>query len=60
MKTTKQTFAALLIIAALALFSGSLAYSQGECTEDAHHRCGGGLPGFVGGRQWESYACATL
>ena len=57
MKTTKQTFAALFMIAALVLFSGGfLAYSQGrptptppifpDCTQDTEppHKCTGSCP----------------
>jgi hypothetical protein len=54
MKTIKQTFAALLLIAALVLLGGLLAYSQDrptptppvfpDCTEDAHHNCVGTCP----------------
>jgi hypothetical protein len=54
MKTTKRTFAALLLLAALVLFGGLLAYSQDRatptpplfpsCTEGAHHKCVGTCP----------------
>src|SRR6266404_7034698 len=54
MKTIKQTFAALLLIAALVLLGGLLAYSQDkptptppvfpDCTEEAHHNCVGTCP----------------
>ena len=54
MKTTKQTFAVLFLLAALVLFGGLLAYSQDRatptpplfpsCTEGAQHKCVGTCP----------------
>ena len=56
MKTTKQTFAVLLIISALVVFGGALGYGQGrprptptpplfpDCTQGPHHTCVGTCP----------------